>query len=90
MPRYSMEKAAALSGVVLTESSTTAYECARADIPSVFVRTTGQGEGGFFPGYMRIPTLKEPRSLADSLDGMLKSSPHRDLGRPGKGGDFQH
>ncbi|MHC9541789.1 MAG: hypothetical protein AB9903_19965 [Vulcanimicrobiota bacterium] len=75
MPKYTMEKASAISGAVLTEGSTTAYECARADIPSAFVRTAGQGEGGAFPGFNRIPTLKDPEKLADCMDGMTKNPP---------------
>jgi hypothetical protein len=75
MPKYTMEKASAISSVVLTEGSTTAYECARADIPSVFVRTAEQGEGGAFPGFNRIPTLKDPQKLADSLDEMTENPP---------------
>lgn len=75
MPKYSMEKAASVSCVVLTEGSTTAYECARADIPSIFVRTQEQGEGGAFPGFNRIPTFKEPGKLADGLDEMIKNPP---------------
>ena len=84
MPKYTMEKASAISHMVLTESSTTAYECAHSDIPAIFVRTPQQGKGGAFPPFNRIPTSQTPEDLAISIDNTLKNPPKglsEDLGK---------
>lgn len=75
MPKYTMEKAAALSSIVLTESSTTAYECAHSDIPSTFVRTEIQGTGGSFPQYKRIPTACGADELLEIIEKTLSDPP---------------
>ena len=84
MPKYAMEKASAISNIVLTESSTTAYECAHCDIPSLFVRTPQQGTGGAFPGFNRIKAGQTPDKLADLMDETMKNPPENlssDLGK---------
>jgi len=75
MPKYTMEKASAISNMVLTESSTTAYECAHADIPSVFVRTPEQGKGTAFPAYKRIPVVDSADILMNNITSVLNSPP---------------
>jgi len=75
MPKYTMEKASAISNVVLTETSTTAYECAHSDIPAIFVRAPQQGAGGSFPQYKRIPTAKTADALAGLIEKTLANPP---------------
>ncbi len=75
MPKYTMEKASAISHIVLTESSTTAYECAHSDISAIFVRTPQQGKGGAFPPFNRIPTSQTPEDLANLIDNTLQNPP---------------
>lgn len=71
MPKYTMEKASAISNIVLTESSTTAYECAHADIPSIFVRTPEQGKGTTFPQYKLIPVTDSDDILMNNIETIL-------------------
>ncbi|MEQ8187283.1 MAG: hypothetical protein ABRQ39_04870 [Candidatus Eremiobacterota bacterium] len=75
MPKYTMEKACAISNIVLTESSTTAYECAHADIPSIFVRTPEQGKGTTFPQYKRIPVTDSDDVLTNNIETILSHPP---------------
>ena len=70
-----MKKATALSDVVVTESSTTAYEAAHADIPAVFARAPEQGLGTTFPDYQRIPVVNESGALADAVEAAAASPP---------------
>ena len=75
MPKYTMEKASTISNVVLTESSTTAYECAHSDIPSLFVRTPEQGKGTAFPAYKRIPVVNSADSLMNAITSSIENPP---------------
>ena len=75
MPKYTMEKACAISNIVLTESSTTAYECAHADIPSIFVRTPEQGKGTTFPQYKRIRVTDSDDVLTNHIETILSRPP---------------
>lgn len=69
-----MKKATALADVVVTESSTTAYEAAHSEVPAIFLRTPQHGMGTTFPAFKGVPVVNSPTGFADAVEASKEIS----------------